>query len=280
MIRDEIYKFFADYIFQYSGMVYSPTDYYRLESRLKDLVTILSVENVESVFQMYKTNITPDMKAVLINVSTNNETYFFRDVKPFKVFSTNIVPELLVRVTGNTQLNVWSAASSSGQEAFSMLMSAQNTLGDSGSSRLSLFASDISTNALNKAKKGLYNGLDVQRGLPITFLMKHFTQVENENWQINSNILSRVKFFEFNLLKDKFPKEMYHVIFCRNVLIYQDKDNKNKILNNVYDALTDGGYMFLGNGESLIGIDTSFERVTIDGYTFYKKEKKMKKTIK
>ncbi|MDD4976595.1 MAG: protein-glutamate O-methyltransferase CheR [Bacteriovorax sp.] len=247
---------------------------------MKDLVTILSVENVESVFQMYKTNITPDMKAVLINVSTNNETYFFRDVKPFKVFSTNIIPELLVRVTGNTQLNVWSAASSSGQEAFSMLMSAQNTLGDSGSSRLSLFASDISTNALNKAKKGLYNGLDVQRGLPITFLMKHFTQVENENWQINSNILSRVKFFEFNLLKDKFPKEMYHVIFCRNVLIYQDKDNKNKILNNVYDALTDGGYMFLGNGESLIGIDTSFERVTIDGYTFYKKEKKMKKTIK
>lgn len=274
-IEDEVYKFFADYIFQHSGMVYAPGDYYRLETRLKDLVKILSVNSVDEVYQMYKKNITPDMKAVLINISTNNETYFFRDVKPFSVFSKSIFPEMIAKTSYKGAINVWSAASSTGQEALSILMSVQNSLGDEGLSRLSVFASDISTNALDKAKKGIYNGLDVQRGLPITLLMKYFTQIENENWQINKNLLSKIKFFEFNLLKDKYPKDLYHVVFCRNILIYQDKENKKDILNRIYESLAPDGYLLLGNGESLIGIDTPFVRITIDGYTIYQKTNKV-----
>lgn len=273
MITDEVYKFFADYIFQNSGMVYTTSDYYRLESRINELVKIVGANSVEEVYQMYKKNITPDMKAVLINISTNNETYFFRDVKPFTVLSKNVLPELFTK-SGIGMLNIWSAASSTGQEAFSMLMGANTVLSDAEFARLIIYASDISTDALNKASKGIYSGLDVQRGLPIASLMKYFSQVDNENWQINKNILSKVKFFEFNLLKDKFPKDFYHVIFCRNILIYQGKENKNIILNNIYDALTIGGYLFLGNGEGLIGIDTKFDRITFDGHTIYKKNKK------
>jgi chemotaxis protein methyltransferase CheR len=271
MIKDEIFKFFGDYIFQNSGMVYLIDDYYRLETRLNDLVRIFEVSSVDDVYEMYKKNITPDMKAVLINISTNNETYFFRDVKPFTIFSKNIMPELLSKV-GFGPLKVWSAASSTGQEAFSMLMSVQNTSNVAGFSRLSIFASDISSDALAKAMKGIYNGLDVQRGLPIAQLMKYFTQLENGSWQISKEILSKVKFSEFNLLKGSFPINMYHVIFCRYVLIYQEKENKTKILKNIYDALVPGGYLFLGNGESLIGIDSQFERVTIDGYTIFQKK--------
>ena len=270
MIRDEVYKFFSDYIFQHSGMVYTPTDYYRLDARINELVKIFSLNTVDEVYEMYKKSITPDMKAVLINISTNNETYFFRDVKPFSVLSKQILPEIIA-ANPNGPLNIWSAASSTGQEAFSMLMAIQNSAIAPCFQRVNIFGSDISTEALNKAKKGLFNGLDVQRGLPIALLMKYFTQQADETWQINQDILSKVKFAEFNLLKDTYPKDTYHIIFCRNVLIYQDKDNKAVILKNLYQALKPQGYLFLGNGESLIGIDSKFERVTLDSYTIYKR---------
>lgn len=270
MIKEEVYKFFSDYIFQHSGMVYASSDYYRLDARINELVKIFSLNSVDEVYEMYKKNITPDMKAVLINISTNNETYFFRDVKPFSVLTKLILPEILTKVpTG--PITIWSAASSTGQEAYSMLMGIQSSAIASNLSRISVFGSDISTDALNKAKKGMYNGLDVQRGLPIALLMKFFTQGSDETWQINSELMGKVRFAEFNLLKDSFPKDNYHIIFCRNVLIYQEKENKNNILKNLYTALKPGGYLFLGNGESLIGIDTKFERVTFDGYTIYKK---------
>ncbi len=270
MIRDEVYKFFSDYIFQHSGMVYSASDYYRLDARINELVKIFSAKSVDEVYDMYKKNITPDMKAVLINISTNNETYFFRDVKPFSVLTKQVLPEILAKIPTGT-ISIWSAASSTGQEAYSMLMGVQSSAISSAFSRLSLFCSDISTDALNKAKKGIYNGLDVQRGLPVSLLMKFFTQGEDENWQINKDIMAKTRFAEFNLLKDAFPKESYHIIFCRNVLIYQEKENKAAILKNLYSSLKPGGYLFLGNGESLIGIDIKFERVTMDGYTIYKK---------
>ena len=270
MIRDEIFKFFADYIFKNSGMVYTPVDYYRLESRINELVRIYSVSSAEEVYQLYKKNITSDMKAILINLSTNNETYFFRDVKPFTVLSKTVLPALLDKIASGP-INIWSAASSTGQESYSILMSADTQLQSAQSMRLNIVASDISSEVLAKAKKAIYNGLDIQRGLPIAVLMKYFTQLDENNWELDKKIAARVKFFEFNLLKDKFPLGVYHVIFCRNVLIYQDKENKNAILTNIYNSLAPGGYLFMGNGESLIGTEVKFERITIDNYTFYKK---------
>jgi chemotaxis protein methyltransferase CheR len=83
MIREEVYKFFSEYIYKNTGMVYPPNEYYRLDSRINDLVNYLDVKTVDDVYEMYKKNITPDMRAILINISTNNETYFFRDGKPF-----------------------------------------------------------------------------------------------------------------------------------------------------------------------------------------------------
>ncbi len=270
MIRDEVYKFFADYIFQHSGMVYSSSEYYRLDARINELVKIFSLSSVEEVYEMYKRSITPDMKAVLINISTNNETYFFRDVKPFSVLTKLVLPEIIAKEPVGP-ISIWSAASSTGQEAFSMLMGVQSSAIANSFSRISVIGTDISTNALNKARSGTFNGLEVQRGLPIALLLKFFTQESEDTWRINQDIISKVKFGEFNLLKDSYAKNNYHIIFCRNVLIYQDKENKSAILNNLYSSLKPGGYLFLGSGESLIGIDTKFERVTLDGYTVYKK---------
>jgi chemotaxis protein methyltransferase CheR len=270
MIREEVYKFFADYIYTNTGMVYAPTEFYRLDSRINDLVRFLGATSVDDVYNMYKTKVTPDMRAILINISTNNETYFFRDVKPFSVLTKNVLPEIIEKYPAGT-LNIWSAASSTGQEAYSIIMSIVNQMTPDVLSRLSISGSDISTEALKRAQSATYNGLEAQRGLPIAMLMKFFTQGENETWKFDSQLAAKAKFFEFNLLTGNFPKEAYHVIFCRNVLIYQNTENKKIILDNLYLSLKPGGYLFLGTGESLIGIDNKYERVAFENGTVYRK---------
>lgn len=270
MIREEIYKFFADYIYSNTGMVYAPTEYYRLDSRINDLVRFLGATSVEDVYNMYKTKVTPDMRAILINISTNNETYFFRDVKPFSVLTKNVLPEIIEKYPSGS-LNIWSAASSTGQEAYSIIMSIVNQLPADVLTRLSISGSDISTEALKRAQSATYNGLEAQRGLPIALLMKFFTQVENESWKFDSALAAKARFFEFNLLTGTYPKDTYHVIFCRNVLIYQNTENKKKILDNLYSSLKPGGYLFLGTGESLIGIENKYERVAFENGTVYRR---------
>lgn len=270
MISNDIYKFFADYIYKKSGMIYEEKDYYRLESRLKELARFFEKDNVEEVYALYQGTITPDMNAVLINISTNNETYFFRDVKPFKALTKMVIPEITEK-NPHGLLNIWSAACSTGQEVYSILMSIADNCSNDILKRCQIEATDISTDALKKAIEGQYNGLDVQRGLPITTLMKHFEQQENEDWKISHNLHSKARFGEFNLLTDNFPLSQYHIVFIRNVLIYQDKENKNDILNNVFNALKPGGYMFLGSGESLIGMKTNFEKVDYENLTIYRK---------
>lgn len=270
MIRDEVYKFFADYIFNNTGMVYSPNEYYRLDSRINDLVKFLAAKDVDAVYSMYKTRITPDMRAILINISTNNETYFFRDVKPFSILTKNVLPEILERYSAGA-LNIWSAASSTGQEAYSILMSIKNSMRDEVFDRIQLNGSDISTEALKRAQAGIYNGLEVQRGLPIAMLMKFFNQMDTDVWKVNSELQTKTKFYEFNLVSDRYQKEQYHVVFCRNVLIYQNTENKKMILDNIYQSLKPGGYLFLGTGESLIGIQTEFERVAFESGAVYRR---------
>jgi len=277
-ISSTIYKFFADYIFNESGMVYEEKDYYRLETRIKELVKIFELETAEAVYQKYFLGpITPDMKAVLINISTNNETYFFRDVKPFTALTKEALPAIIKETHG--PINMLCAACSFGQEAYSILMSIKNKFDHKVFNRINLDACDISTEALEKAKLGIYNGLDVQRGLPINMLMKYFTQLEDENWQIDKELINKVHYNKVNLLQQDLPMIKYNIIFCRNMLIYQNKENKNKILNKLFEALKPGGFLFLGNGESLIGMDSEFDRYEMDNITIYHKKDHSKESI-
>ncbi|OUR96375.1 hypothetical protein A9Q84_08460 [Halobacteriovorax marinus] len=266
----EIYKFFADYIYNHSGMTYLEKDYYRLETRLRSLVKLFELKSVNEVFDLYQGSVTPDMHAVLINISTNNETYFFRDIVPFKILTEYLIPNIQETKAVGT-INVWSAAASTGQEIYSILMSLSEKYPDL-LSKMTFEASDISCEALDKAKLGLYNGLDVQRGLPIAQLMKYFEQLSDENWQVKQEFTRKVNFFKFNLLKEEYPKAKYDIIYCRNVLIYQDMPNKQLIVNKLYASMKPGGYLVLGNGESFIGLETKLKRETFNNLTVYRRE--------
>lgn len=132
-------------------------------------------------------------------------------------------------------------------------------------------ASDISQEALKKAKGGVYTGLEVQRGLPANLLIKYFTQVEEE-WKVSDELKNRITFKTVNLLTDTFPENQYHVIFCRNVLIYQDMNNKKMILKKISESLKPGGLLFMGAGESLIGVDVPLKQKELGKAYCYVKE--------
>ena len=259
MIRPEVYKFFADYVFGHTGISYKEQDYYRLDGRFNTLIKKFELKDVEELYRLYVQKITPEMHQVLIDLCTNNETYFMRDLKPFKGFAKEGMEYLKEEFPTSFSYQIWSAACSTGQEPLSLLMATEAFGQEGDAAKLRVEASDISANALDKAKKGLYTGLEVQRGLPANLLIKYFSQVE-DNWQIDPKLLTRVHFKSFNLLNDPFPKNHYHVIFCRNVLIYQDIENKKKILDKLCQALKIGGLLFMGAGESLIGVDLPMEQ--------------------
>ncbi len=271
MIRTEIYKFFSDYVYANTGISYKEHDYYRLDGRFNSLVKHFSLKDVEELYQLYIQKVTPEMHQVLIDLCTNNETYFMRDLKPFKAFAKDAFAYLKEEFPGTLFFNIWSAACSTGQEPYSLIM-ATEAFGDSADvGKMRIEASDISSEALAKAKKGLYTGLEVQRGLPANLLIQYFSQV-NEDWQISPKLVGKIQFKTFNLLNGEFPKEQYHVIFCRNVLIYQEMDNKRKILENIYNSLKVGGLLFMGAGESLIGVNLPMEQKELGKAFCYRKK--------
>lgn len=272
----ETFKFFADLIYTWSGIHYPEKDSYRLESRLDSLSAHMGLENAEQLKELYQTNITPEMKTTLMDLCTNNETYFFRDTKPFQAFIDGVAKPFF-EDNASAMLKVWSAASSTGQEALSILMSLKEHLAHIPLTRVSLNASDISTRALEKAKSGIYTGLEVQRGLEVQMLMKYFEPHDNNHWKVKSELLNKIKYNEFNLLTGQYPVNEYDVIFCRNVLIYQTFENKELILSKMFEALRPGGVIILGAGESLVGSQLPFEHKQIGNNLFFEKPSEIKK---
>lgn len=262
MIEKHVYDFFAKFVFEKTGIFYPEKDYYRLDSRINKLITQYECKDANDVYTKFTTSRDADMEKFLINICTNNETYFFRDDKPFKALVDDMIPSLQAEFPGKS-LNLWSCASSTGQEAVSVIISILEKFGNSVP--FSFDASDISTDALTKAKGGIYTNLDVQRGLPITLLVKYFESVNNGDWKAKPEVSSKVRFFEFNLFDKLFPTNKYHIIFCRNVLIYQNSENKAQILEKLAQALVPGGFLVLGAGESLIGTGVNLNQVTLSG---------------
>jgi len=268
--KEFIFKFFSDYIYKEVGIVYQAHDQYRLETRLNTIQKTLNLNSLDEVYDLFANGANKEQKQLLTNISTNNETYFMRDQKPFKALGQVIIPELLKDLK-NFKINIWSAGCSTGQEVCSMLMAIDNFSGAEALSRIQIDATDISSQALDKAKKGIYDGLEVQRGLPAPYLVKYFNQKEDASWIFNEKIHGRANFKEFNLLTGNFPKDLYHVIFCRNVLIYQDMSNRTKILAQFLQALKPNGYLFMGSGESMIGTKLSFKQESVTDAMVFRK---------
>lgn len=269
-MANEVVLFFAKMIEKELGIIYSDFNYFQLANRLEEIVKMQGFKDVEELYKIAQTPMTSTLKQLILDIATNNETSFFRDPKLFQAVKNQLIPELFNNAK-NGSIKIWSAASSAGQEPYSIAMLLKE-YSETAPKKVDykILASDISSRILEKAQKAQYSQLEVQRGLSAAQLVKYFTK-DNENyWTLGKEIRSIVDFKRVNLLDSFSQLGTFDVIFCRNVLIYQNVENKMMIINKLVSCLNENGYLILGAGESMIGLSDSFESVKLGEAIVYK----------
>jgi chemotaxis protein methyltransferase CheR len=251
------FETFATLLKNRSGLVIGPDKLYLLETRL---APILKREQLRDLTALAEKLRSPANEAVIkqvVEAMTTNESFFFRDDKPFVHFRNQALPRLLAARGAGAPLRIWSAASSSGQEAYSIAMILTECRASVGNRKIEIIGTDLARETLNRAREGQYTQFEVQRGLPVQMLMRYFHKEEN-NWRISDAIRSMVQFREWNLLADLRALGRFDVVFCRNVLIYFDQPTKTRVLEAVAQQMPPDGLLYLGGAETVLGITTRF----------------------
>ncbi len=208
----------------------------------------------------HKSRASRTLQIQVIDAITTQETLFFRDASPFEALKHKAIPEAIdarMGTSSSRRLRIWSAASSTGQEPYSIAMTLADLLPDIHSWDINILATDISDTALAQASLGKYAKHEVRRGMTPTMLSRHFRE-EEDGWRIKDNIRSMIRFERRNLLKPFTGLGPFDIIFCRNVAIYFDIDVKRNLFNRLADLLTPEGYLFVGSSESLNNLDPRF----------------------
>lgn len=195
---------------------------------------------------------------------TNNETLFFRDRSPFESLRERVLPDLIAARAAQRRLRFWCAACATGQEAYSLAMTLDQDARKLRGWTIEILATDISAEAIEAARTGVYSQFEVQRGLSTGQMLRYFHRDE-ETWRVNEHMRARVDFRTFNLLDDFSHFGMFDVILCRNVLMYFDRETKKNVLERVNDSLNDGGYLMLGASETASDATSVFVQASEDG---------------
>ncbi len=252
------YEFLRKLLKERSGLDLSPDKQYLVESRLIPLARRIGLPGITELVQKMKAGAADALTAEVVEAMTTNETFFFRDKVPFDHLRETMLPAVLQARASRRALRIWCAASSTGQEPYSIAMCLKELGATLAGWRIEILATDLSLGVLEKSKAGLFSQFEVQRGLPIQLLVKHFTQV-GELWQLNADIRAMVQHRQLNLLQDFGHLGTFDVIFCRNVLIYFDQDTKAGIFERLAKVLEPDGFMVLGAAESVVGISDAFK---------------------
>ncbi|ESQ77635.1 protein-glutamate O-methyltransferase CheR [Asticcacaulis sp. AC402] len=240
-----------------SGLILGSDKTYLIESRLAPVARREGFANVSALLTALRTKRDEKLMTTVTDAMTTNETFFFRDKVPFDQFRSDVLPAL-ARTRINGDIKVWCAACSTGQEPYSLAMLMDEMRMIYPRVSLDILATDISDRCLEKAQSGLYTQFEVQRGLPIQMMVKHFEKID-EMWRISPKIRQSVRFKKLNLLDDLRLIGRQDVVYCRNVLIYFDLETKRRVLEQIANLLPDDGYLFLGAAETVLGITESFK---------------------
>lgn len=251
------YDYLQKILKERSGLMLSSDKKYLLESRLLPLARKMNLAGIPELVQKMRSGSESTIRDV-VEAMTTNETFFFRDKTPFDHFKNSVIPELIKARANRKSLRIWCAASSTGQEPYSLAMILKDMAGELAGWRVEIIATDLSPEVLEKSKSGLYTQFEVQRGLPIQLLVKYFRQ-SGEIWQLNPEIRALVQFRQLNLLQDFSHLGKFDIVFCRNVLIYFDQDTKISIFNRISKLLESDGYLALGAAETVVGLTDTFK---------------------
>ena len=241
-----------------SGLVLGPDKVYLLETRLAALIAREGVRDLAAL----ATRMAPSsaLERDIVEAMTTNESLFFRDMKPFDALRHRILPRLHAARAPGAPLRIWSAAASTGQEAYSIAIIAHELSAAMPGRRVEILGTDIAREMLQRAREGVYTQFEIQRGLPMQMLVKYFEK-EQAQWRIKQTLRAAVTFREMNLLGDLRGLGQFDVVFCRNVLIYFDAATKTSVLNAIAKQMPQDGVLFLGGAETVLGLTDALRAV-------------------
>jgi len=259
-MKTEDFDFLANLLKERSGLMLTPDKVYLLESRLTPLARKRGHDTLEALIQKLRMQSDRALIRDVTEAMTTNESFFFRDNTPFDLFKNHVMPAMAKARAGQKRLRIWCAASSTGQEPYSLAILLRENWHQWRDWKVEIVGTDICTQVLEKAKSGTYSQFEVQRGLPIQLLIKYFSQ-EGDIWRLSDDIRQMVSFRPFNLLENFVGLGTFDVIYCRNVLIYFDQATKSAVLDRMAKALAADGTLFLGAAETVLGITDAFRPV-------------------
>ncbi len=264
------------YIYDVSGIALASGKEYLVETRLKPLIAEYDCQSYHEIYAKAKADIKKTIERKIIDSISTNETYFFRDKAPFELLQYKIIPDLIDAKTKKNSvikpnIKIWSSASSTGQEIYSVSMILNELNVKTPNYNIKLLATDISDAAISQASRGLYNKFEVTRGLSKDKLDKYFVQ-DNERWKIADRIRATVTFKQLNLMNPFVGLGKFDIIFCRNVAIYFTSENRLRLFERLAETLEDDGYLIIGSTESLAGDAVVFEPKRYLNSTFYQKK--------
>ena len=269
-ISDKIFREIVNIIYRESGIVLNDKREL-VEARLASLSRKKGYKDAQDILDRLKGDEKGDQLIELLDQISTNLTYFFREPAHFDFLSKKLMPDLLAqkKLERNNRIRFWSAACSSGEEAYSLAITANEYIQGDNSWDLKILATDISTKMLRKAFEGKYSRQEVLRA-PSPVIQKNFQRHGDRHhpvYEVNPDIKKMVSFRRFNLLEEKYPfSGLFDLIICRNVMIYFDLETKKKLLQQFYHYMAKGGHLFTGHAESLSGFDYKFKRVQVAVY--------------
>jgi chemotaxis protein methyltransferase CheR len=251
---------------QRSAIDLHPGKEYLVESRLAPVARSVGETDIAALVARLRRG-DERLSAAVVDALTTNETSWFRDSHPFQVFTQHLLPE--VTNVPNRSLTIWSAACSSGQEAYSLAMLLLDWMPLHPGVRVQIIGTDISPKMVERARAGRYSQLEVNRGLPASYLVKHFDQ-QGREWVLKQQVRSMARFEPGNLARPAVGVPSCDIVFLRNVLIYFDVDTKRTVLGHIRRVLRPGGYLVLGGAESTLALDSAFQRMELGKAVVFK----------
>jgi chemotaxis protein methyltransferase CheR len=267
VLQDATFRQLRDFIYEKSGIFIPDTKKYLLEKKLGSRLEERKLASFDEYLPYVRSSLNGDEIGKLFDAVTVNETYFFREPQQLDAFNDTLVARI-IESKGSADIRIWSAASSTGEEAYTLaMMLMEKRL----CTKMEIFASDISNEVLEAAKKGVYGSYSM-RTVKEPYLSKYFKKSEAGH-EIDAIVKNVVKFMNVNLTDEKKIKSLpaMDAIFCRNVLIYFDDKAKQKAVSHLYDSLRPGGYLIIGSAESLHNVTRAFRPVLLNKVIAYQR---------
>ena len=260
------YAYLQQVVYKDSGIVLEENKHYLLDSRLHQIVRREQMKSLDGLCTRLRSEPKPVLRKEVVEAMTTNETLFFRDAAPFEALRTTLLPKIQALRAQTKRLSFWSAASSSGQEAYSLaMMLVELGLRDW---TVEILGTDLSQQMVERARTARYMQIEVNRGLPANYLVKYFHR-DGLMWELKPEVRKMVKFQQFDLRQSMRSLGTFDFVFCRNVLIYFDVETKKKILEEIRKVMNPSGFLLLGSAETTVNLNDNFKRTAIGQAVYY-----------